>query len=70
MDAPHIADQLLTASTALAGLLLLFLSGVTSGYESLAPQARRAARNHFGFRGWLGFVGFSVALLSTLSSLT
>jgi hypothetical protein len=50
MAAPHIADRPLTASMALAGLLLLFLSSVTSGYELLAPQARRTSRNHFRFR--------------------
>jgi hypothetical protein len=68
-DATHVADQVLTASTALAGLLLVFLSNAVSGFEGFDPTARRAVRARFRRRGWLGFAALTAALISALLSL-
>jgi|HubBroStandDraft_6_1064221.scaffolds.fasta_scaffold630498_3 hypothetical protein len=68
-DATHIADQVLTASTALAGLLLVFLSNAVAGFEGFDTTARRAVRTKYRVRGWLGFAAFTAALLSAALSL-
>jgi len=68
-DATHIADQVLTASTALAGLLLVFVSNALAGFEGFDPVARRAVRMKYRVRGWLGFAAFTAALLSAVLSL-
>jgi hypothetical protein len=44
MDATHIADQVLTASTALAGLLLIFLGNAAAGIDGYTPLQRTAYR--------------------------
>jgi hypothetical protein len=69
MDASHIADQLLTASTALAGLVLVFLSNVISGFDSYDPREKASVRPRFRFRARFGLAGFGAALLSALASL-
>jgi hypothetical protein len=69
VNGAHIADQVLTASTALAGLLLVVLGAVTSSYESYSPQFRPDVRGRFLRRGWFAFAGFAVSLLSALSAL-
>jgi hypothetical protein len=69
MDATHIADQVLTASVALAGLLLVSISGVVTAYESYPTEAQSAIRSRYRWRGWFSFGGFAVSLLSALSAL-
>ena len=66
MDATHIADQVLTASTALAGLLLVFLSNAASSFESYDVPDRGAVRARYRVRGWLAFAAFAAALLAAL----
>jgi hypothetical protein len=69
MNAAHVADQVLTAATALAGLILVFLGNVVSSYESYDPQAKSSVRARFRWRGWFAFSGFAAALVSALLAL-
>jgi hypothetical protein len=41
MEYTHIADQLLGAGTALAGLILIFLSNAVTTYEAYSVSRRR-----------------------------
>jgi O-antigen/teichoic acid export membrane protein len=68
-DATHVADQILTASTALAGLLLVFLSNALAGFEGYDRTARRAVRAKYLIRGWLSFGAFTAALVSATLAL-
>jgi len=69
MDAGSVAEQVLTAGTALAGLILVFLGNIVSGYESYERQARASVRARFQRRGWFAFVGFTASLLSAFAAL-
>ena len=69
MDDTHIADQLLTAATALAGLVLIFLSNAVIAYESYQTQERRTVRIKYRDRGVIALSSFFCALVSALSSL-
>lgn len=69
MDATHIADQVLTASAAFAGLLLVSISNVVTAYESYPTEAQPAIRSRYRWRGWFSFGGFAISLLSALSAL-
>jgi uncharacterized membrane protein len=69
MDASHIADDLLTASTALAGLILVFVGNAASGYDSYDATQQHAVKRKYQKRGWFGFAGFTAALLSAVSAL-
>ena len=68
-DATHVADQVLTASTALAGLLLVFLSNAVAGFEGYGPTERRTVRGKYSRRGWLAFAALTAALISAFLSL-
>jgi hypothetical protein len=69
MDASHIADELLTASTALAGLILVFVGNAVSGWDSYGAQQQHAVRRKYQRRGWFGFSGFAAALGSAVLAL-
>src|SRR5262249_33628542 len=62
-------DQVLTASTALAGLLLVSIGGVVSAYQSYATDAQPAVLARFRWRGWVAFSGFAISLISALAAL-
>jgi hypothetical protein len=69
MNAEHIADQVLPASAAFAGLVLVFLSNAVSGFEGYEPAQQSAVRGKYRRRGWLAFAAFAAALISVLLSL-
>lgn len=70
MDQTHIADQLLTASAALAGLVLVFLSNVTAGFSSFDTTQQDAVRCQYRWRGWFAFGAFTVSVGSALAALS
>lgn len=67
-QASHIADQILPGSTALAGLLLVVATNVTSAFESHGPAPREGVRERFRRRAWFVFWAFAASLLSALTS--
>lgn len=69
MDYAHIADQLLTVSTALAGLILVFLGNSISGYASYDAVQQASVRSKYRVRTALAVVGFVAALVSALGAL-
>lgn len=69
MDASHVSDELLTASTALAGLILVFVGNAVAGYDSYDARQQHAVKQKYQNRGWTGFVGFVAALGSALFAL-
>jgi hypothetical protein len=69
MNAEHVADQVLAAGAALAGLLLVFLSNALAGYGGYERTAQNAVRAEFRRRGWLAFSAFACALASCLLAL-
>lgn len=66
MHAEHVANQVLAAGAALAGLLLVFLSNALAGYAGYDRAAQESVRDQFRRRGWLAFSAFSCALTSCL----
>jgi hypothetical protein len=70
VDATHIADQVLTGSAALAGLLLIFLGNAVSGIDGYAAGERTAAiKRRYRRRGWGAFAAFALSLVAALLSL-
>jgi len=64
VDATHILDQVFNGSTALAGLILVFLGVVLAGYESYDATEKPGVRCRYQRRGYLTFAGFLAALVS------
>lgn len=62
METANLANQLLSAGTALAGLILVFLGVVFTGYESYDTVQKAAVRAKYRVRAWLAFAGFGCAL--------
>lgn len=64
MNVAHTLDQVFAGGTTLAGLILVFLGGVLTGYESYDAEQKKAVRKKYKHRAILTLIGFSNALLS------
>lgn len=64
MDSISIAGESVTAATALAGLILVYLGSLTASFSTYQPQERKSVLASFQKRAWIAFVGLVLALLS------
>lgn len=66
MDGIAVAGEVAGAGTALAGLILVYLGALVTGFEGFQPQERRSNKPRFTKRAWIAFAGVILALLSAL----
>ena len=66
----EVAGDIAAASTALAGLLLVFLGAVANSFDSFDPVSQPAVLGKYQRRGWLVFTGFVMSLIAASASLT
>lgn len=59
-----VGDQLPAVSSALAGLILVFLGVVYSAWLSYSPADQASVQWTFKFRAWLCFAGMFLAIAS------
>lgn len=64
MDGVSASGEVVTAGTALAGLLLIYIGSLVTSFGSYQAQEQKAVKGKFLTRAWLAFVGFALALLS------
>ena len=64
------AGDIASASTALCGLLLVFIGFITTSFGTYEADAQSTLRKSFLRKGWLSFVGFLCGLLAAGSALT
>src|SRR5438876_10298448 len=64
-----LINLLFGGGVALAGLILVFLGGVISAFDSFDETAKDAVRGGYRRRAWLGFSGFVLSLSSAGSAL-
>ena len=69
-DAQAILGQLFSGGTALAGLVLVFLGGILTAYDTYDATAQVIVGPKYRRRAWLGFWGFLSALLAAAAGLT
>lgn len=68
-EAKNILGQLFAGGTALAGLVLVFLGGILTAYDSYETEGKSAVVATYKCRAWLAFAGFLFALLAAASGL-
>lgn len=64
MDSISIVSEIVGASTALAGLILVYLGSLVASYAAFQPQERKSVRQRHQRRAWVAFGGFALALLT------
>ena len=69
MEYTHIADQLLAAGTALAGLILIFISNAVTAYDGFRADERRVVRIKYKIRTLMSFCAFAFSSISAVGSL-
>lgn len=66
MDGTAVSGEVVTAGTALAGLVLIYLGSLVTSYGGYQATEQKAVRGRFQMRAWLAFVGFSLAISSAM----
>ena len=64
MDGAIVSGEVVTAGTALAGLILIYIGSLVTAFGSYQPTEQKSVRMKFLARAWMSFVGFFLALLS------
>lgn len=64
MDSISIAGESVTAATALAGLILVYLGSLAASFGTFQPQERKAVVASFQKRAWIAFAGLVFAIIS------
>jgi hypothetical protein len=68
-DALEITGDIISAGSALAGLLLVFMGSIATSYESYEATEKRSALPKFQPRIWFAFNGFALSLFATVAAL-
>jgi predicted benzoate:H+ symporter BenE len=63
-SAVDVAGDILTATTALAGLILVFLGATAASFEAFEKREQASVRSRFQARAWQAFYGFVLALVA------
>jgi len=65
MDGIAVAGEVVTAGTALAGLILIYIGSIATAFEARQPGGERnAVRLAFLGKAWVAFVGLFLALFA------
>jgi len=69
VDPTESAGDVVTGATALAGLILVYLGSVASGYASFERDQQDTVRRSYEFRAWFGFAGMVFAISAAVLAL-
>ncbi|WGF86371.1 hypothetical protein [Marinivivus vitaminiproducens] len=61
-----LASDVTTSGVALAGLILVYLGAVASGFDSYDKSQQNSVRLQFQVRAWVAFAGVMISVLSAL----
>jgi hypothetical protein len=61
-----LAGDLVSAGSALAGLVLVFLGGILNAYGLYDTAQQRAVKAKYSQRAWFCFAGFTLSLAGTV----
>jgi len=64
-----VAGDIASASTALGGLLLVFLGAVANSFDSFDPVSQRAVLKKYSRRAWTVVAGFLATLVAASTSI-
>src|SRR5687768_15587351 len=64
MDGTAVSGEVVTAGTALAGLILIYIGSLVTAFGGYQAQEQKSVKLRFLTRAWTAFVGFFLALLS------
>lgn len=57
----ELASDIISGGTALAGLILVYLGAIASGYDSYEKPQQAAVRSAYRRRAWIGFAGIAIS---------
>ncbi|MGN6818247.1 MAG: hypothetical protein ACTHJR_06205 [Sphingomonas sp.] len=64
MNGLNVSGEVVTAGTALAGLILIYIGSLVTVYGGYGATEQKSVKLRFLARAWIVFVGFILALLS------
>jgi hypothetical protein len=69
LDPTEVAGDVVTGATALAGLILVYLGSVASGFAGFEREQQATVRHGFQRRAWFSFVGMVLAISAAMLAL-
>ena len=69
IDPSDIAGDVAAGATALAGLLLVYLGSLATGFGSYDTTQQHSVRASFQRRAWFGFIGLVFAIVAAALAL-
>jgi hypothetical protein len=67
--AVEVAGDIVAASSAIAGLILVYVGSLTASFGTYQPQERRTVLPSYRRRAWFAFIGLTLFLLSVALAL-
>ena len=64
MDGANLSSEVVTAGTALAGLILIYIGALITSFGSYQASEQKSVKFRFLGRAWLSFVGLFLSLLA------
>lgn len=64
MDASAVMGLVFAGSTALSGLILVFLGSILNAYDGFTAEAQNSVKKKFKDRAWTAFSGLLLSLTS------
>jgi uncharacterized membrane protein YdjX (TVP38/TMEM64 family) len=69
VDPLELAADVVTGATALAGLILVYLGMVVSGFAGFQREQQATVRAAHQLRAWFAFVGMTLAIVAAVLAL-
>ena len=70
VNGSEIAGDVASSSGTLAGLILVYIGALATGFGGFEPQERRTVAGSYQKRAWFAYVGFVLFLMSVALALT
>lgn len=58
-----LANQIVTASAALSGLIVVFLGAILTSYDQFTTAEKGVVKSAYRFRAWMGLSGLVLSLI-------
>ncbi len=65
MNGLAVTGEVVTAGTALAGLILIYIGALVTGYGGYGATEQKSVKSKFQQRAWLAFIGLFLSLFAS-----
>jgi hypothetical protein len=68
-QATEVAGDIVTAGSAISGLILVYIGSLTASFASYEPTEKRSVIGSYALRAWFAFVGLVLFMIAIVLAL-